>query len=435
MMGKIKNFFSNVVTLALLLVLGIGVVLFLSSHSQNGEPTAQTTRPTPTPVVEETPPTPTIALTPTIQSDQPEDDRPEPTSTPVIVLPDATSPPDPTSVPTPTSTPINPNESVLISFDVPAGLGAVSPDGKILAFNLLQTKTEPGVNPHSQVWLLDLESKQITKLAEVGAVGLGQVVWSPDGKTLAYHLFSSNGFLEEVKIVGIDGSNDRSLLKNEDLLSYYWTDSAHMGLIRTTSVDQVDLTGRVVDEKAVNLPTGKTDPADFQPKPKVVGSSQDIVIVLENGSLMVISQNNQTTISDDRGWWINDFELAPDGKQIAYVTSNGPEEAFWVSDLSGNNRRKIFERVGEERGHIGSMLWSPDSQAVVLGWSEPGTSQYLTLTWVDVVSEKVTPLGVDGVNFSGLAFSPDGQYLYYDRISYLRNSEWGESTFYQLKVK
>jgi hypothetical protein len=81
------------------------------------------------------------------------------------------------------------------------------------------------------------------------------------------------------------------------------------------------------------------------------------------------------------------------------------------------------------------MLWSPDSQAVVLGWSEPGTSQYLTLTWVDVVSEKVTPLGVDDVNFSGLAFSPDGQYLYYDRISYLRNSEWGESTFYQLKVK
>jgi hypothetical protein len=80
-----------------------------------------------------------------------------------------------------------------------------------------------------------LKSKQITKLAEVGAVGLGQVVWSPDGKTLAYHLFSSNGFLEEVKIVGIDGSNDRSLLKNEDLLGYYWTDSAHMGLIRTTS--------------------------------------------------------------------------------------------------------------------------------------------------------------------------------------------------------
>jgi hypothetical protein len=71
----------------------------------------------------------------------------------------------------------------------------------------------------------------------------------------------------------------------------------------------------------------------------------------------------------------------------------------------------------------------------VLGWSEPGTSQYLTLVWIDVVSGQVTPLKVDGVNLSGLAFSPDGQYLYYDRISYLKNPEWGESTFYQLKVK
>lgn len=431
MIEKIKNFFSNVVILALILALGVTAILFLSSRSQNNQLTTQVsdTKSTATLIVEEA--TPTSTTEPT----EPEDDLPEPTWTPVIVLPDAPQPTTPPRLPTPTPTPVNPNESVLISFDVPAGLGAVSPDGKTLAFNLLQTKTEPSVNPYSQVWLLDLVSKETTKLTEVGAVGLGQDVWSPDGKMLAYHLFSPNGFLEEVRIVGIDGSNDRSLLKNEDLLGYYWINSVQMGLIRASSVDRVDLIGRVVGKKAVNLPAGKTAPADFQPKPKVTGSSQDIVIVLENGSLIVISQNGQTTISDDQGWWINDFELAPDGKQIAYVTSNGPEEAFWVSDLSGNNRDKIFERVGKERGHIGPILWSPDSQAAVLGWSEPGTSQYLTLIWIDVVSGKVTPLEVDGVNFSGLAFSPDGQYLYYDRISFLRNSEWGASTFYQLKVK
>jgi Tol biopolymer transport system component len=240
---------------------------------------------------------------------------------------------------------------------VPAGLGAVSPDGKMLAFNLLQTKTESGVNPYSQVWLLDLVSKQIIKLVETGSVGSGQVVWSPDRKMLAYQLFSSNGFLEEVRIIGVDGQNERSLLKNQDLLGYYWIDSAHMGLIRTDSVDQVDLTGKVVDREVVDLPTGKTEPTDFQPKPKVAGLPQGIVTVIENGNLIVISQNGQTTtIGDEKGWWINDFELAPDGKQIAYATSNGPEEVFWISDLSGDKRRKLFERIDKERGHIGPIF-------------------------------------------------------------------------------
>ncbi|MFN8453759.1 MAG: hypothetical protein U0401_03660 [Anaerolineae bacterium] len=430
MMKKFRNFFSNILTLTILLALGVGVALFLSSRAQTSQPAAQATETTATPApTAETKPTTTPAITATLLPQPPQDDTPEPTWTPVIVLPDAPQPTDPPRLPTPTPTPVNPSESELISFDVPASVGAISPDGKTLAFDILQVKTNPGINPYNQVWKLDLDSKQATKLVEHGA----SPIWSPNGQSLAYQLFSPTGEIEEVRIIGADGRNEKSLGKSQDLLGYYWLASDQVGLIQIDGIHQVDLTGKEKGKVSLNLPP-KSKGSNF--KPKVTGHSNNVVLVADGQDLSFIQSNGQViTIRDDKGWQIFDFRLSPDGKQVVYTTSYGPEEALWLSDLTGKDRQKLFERIGDERGHIRALIWSPDSKAAVFGWSNPGTSQYLNLAWVDIKSGKVTPLGVDNVDFSGLAFSPDGQYLYYTRLTQMDDAPWGKSTLYQLKVK
>lgn len=431
MIEKIKNLSSNAVTLTLLLTLGIGVFLFLSNRSQNDELTGQSSDATATPVVGKTTITPVLVTRP---AEPPKDDTPEPTWTPAIVLPDeppATLPPPP---PTPTSTPINPNESALISFDAPASVGAISPDGKMMAFNILRTKTESGVEPYNQVWLLDLNSKQTTKLVETGTVGADQT-WSPDGQILAYQLFSPTG-IEEIGLIGVNGKNDHSLLKGDKLLGYYWIDSSQLGLVRTDKIDQVDSIGKVKKSVMVSLPTAKVDLNNFQPKPKIAGHSTNIVVVLHDRKLLIVQQNGQIiTISDDQGGHISDFALAPDGKQIVYLTPYETSEAVWVSDLTGKSRRKLFAVEGK---YLSLLDWSPDSDTVVIGWSYTGTSVTggEVLVWIDIATGQATPLGIDEVN-AGFTFSPDGQSLYYGRTTFYQNldPQQEKSTFYQLKVK
>jgi hypothetical protein len=298
---KIQKIFSNALTLALLFILGLGLVLFLNSRLQGEQALTQMVETeTPLPATEEQA-TPTMmteaTLTSTAEPAAPPDDTPEPTWTPAIVESEGTPPPLPSPPPTPTATPINPRESELISFDVPAGLGAISPDGKTMAFNLLQVETAG--NPYNQVWLMDLSSKQIVKLVKNGQVGTNQV-WSPDGKNLIYQRFLSNG-LEEVGIIEPEQKTENTLYKNEDLLGYYWIDSEKIGLIRTNSIEQVDRNGRTTERRTVGLPSGNPGPTNFRPKPKVAGLAHGTVVVIEEGNLRVISPDNKDTIIESVG--------------------------------------------------------------------------------------------------------------------------------------
>jgi WD40 repeat protein len=197
----------------------------------------------------------------------------------------------------------------------------------------------------------------------------------------------------------------------------------------------VDLTGRAIEKQMVKLPTGHPGPTNYIPKPKAAGSAQGTVVVTEEGTLRIISSNGQEiTIQPESNEQIYEFSLSPNGKQVAYMVSQGVGTSLWISDLDGNNQQKLFERVEENRGNIHHIAWSPNNQTIVVSWSEFGTSQDTFLVWIDIKSEQVIPLGVHGV-IDNVIFSPNGQSLFYSRTSFPDDSLWGKTTFYQLKVK
>ncbi len=433
-MEKIKDFFSNAVTLALLLVLGIGAILFLSNRSQNDELTAQTTKPTPTPIVEKTSLTPTIEKkvtpTPTVDTTIPEDDRPEPTWTPVIVLPDATSPPDPTPIPTPTATPVNPKEEILLKLESLAGQLAISVNDQDIAFNQLSAD-----GSRNQLWKFNLLNKQLTRLSEFG--GIPQ--WSPDGQAITFLRrywpdSDTTGAKAEIRVVSLDGKNERILVDRNlsEVLDQYWIASDKIDIISLDGIEDVDQTGKIT--KRVNLALPDKVKNGSLP-PKTDGSSGNFIVLNESPPLQIILHNgNRTIITDLQGRSISDFSLSSDKEHIAYIVIDGPVEELWVTDLAGKNQRKLFELP--DGGSITTPRWSPDGKVLAIGHRATGTyySNTYELALIDFDTGRITDLDIDQAS-SGFVWSHDGQWLYYTRALLIEPPETYDVTLYRTSVE
>ncbi len=421
-MKTIPKLLSNTITLLLLVALTLAALWFFNRPAPDSQPVAQEPAATPTPIEQ--------IATPTPNSEVPSDEQIEPTWTPVIVLPESSPPPLPTQIPTPTATPVNPDEQELISLNARAFIGPSSPDGQYLAFIAREKSRELDVNPYNQLWKLDLTSRQTTKLVEFGT----DPIWSPDSNALAYQ--TSTFETVEVKSVGATGNNDRSLLKNEDILGYYWLDADRVGLLRPDGIYEVDQSGQIRRNISINVPS--KDPANFNARSKVVGHPINVVVTMYNRQLQVTQPSGHIiTINAGEGSHIFDFTLSPNGQRIAYLVSNDPVTELWVSNFNGQNKRKLFDL---EYRHMRLMAWSPDSQVVVIGWAYTGTNITggLTPVWINVLNGQVISLGVDEVN-AGLTFSADGKTLFYGRSTFLDDygSEQSQdkTTFYQLEVQ
>lgn len=436
---KIKNLSSNVMMLIILLLLGIGVFLFLSTYSQNNELTAQLSDVTSTiaPVVEKTTITPTIEvkLTPTSvpatkPAEPPKDDTPEPTWTPDIIIPNVPPPTLPPPPPTPTATPVNPKESEIVAFDVPVGGLAVSPNDQTLAVvAALASSPEQGGNIITQLWTIDLSSNKVNKLDVHGR----RPIWSPDSQHISFETRIDDRV--EIRVIDKDGIDEKTLtsLPWGDLLGYYWFTPEQIDVIKPDGIDKLDLIGNSVDKLNVTLPA-KSKYADI--KPEVVGHPNGFVVVADGQNLLVMNNSGQiTTLADAKGRQISGpFDLSLDGKQVAYVVNDGStNEELWFTDLVGNNPTQLY-RV--ERGHIVSLTWTPDNQAIVIGWKETGTTlgDELVLLMLDIKDGQAIPLQVDNVD-RGFVFSHSGDRLFYGRAFYADPTSEGRTTLYQLEVK
>ncbi len=428
-MKKIKNLFNNALTLVILFALGVGLALFLSSRSQNSQPAAQapdSTSPlsTPTPVVETATPAP---ATPT--AGPPPDDTPEPTWTPVIILPEAPPPTLPPPPPTLTPTPVNPKESLIVKLPNAAGNLALSPDGQTLAFDQAES---PRADTYPQFWTLDLVSKKIAKLADKAY----SPVWSPGGGKIAFQVIEGPVASQviEVKIISKDGKEEKTLAKGSEILNYYWLATDALGIINTTGITVLDSTGKTKEQVNFSLPATEVNGVE---KPKVKGHPEKFVVVNVGGELLVKKKNGEVTVIADEingdGRSIYDFDLSPDGKRIAYIVGDGPNDELWVTDLKGKDKRLLYRA---EHATVGFPTWSPDSKVILVGLRSRGThdSDDLELALISPENGQLTRLNVDKVD-RGFIWTYSGNGIIYGRTVTDKNNGTASTNFYQLEVK
>jgi|GEM_PF-2353583 len=431
-MKNVKKFFNNILMLALLLALGIGLVLFLNSRSPEGVLTSQANEATSTPVqiaqeptATSTPePTPTVTTEPT-PTEVAEDDQPEPTWTPVIILPDATSPPDPTPIPTPTATPVNPGEQLLAQLPHAAGNLALSPDSQTLAFDQAES---PRGDTYPQVWKLDLTSKKLVKLVDQAE----NPVWSPDGQKIAYQVREGPvvSLETEVKVMDKDGQEQKSVTKSLDILGYFWADMGTLGVIQTDGIALLDESGKTKEYIKVSTISGGIE------KPRVKGHPDKFVVANQMGELHIKRGNSDSQViideRDDHSL-ISDFDLSLDGKHLAYIVVDGPNSELWITDSTGSNKRLLFS---VEHATLRSPIWSPDGRAILVGMRSKGThdGDNLEFLLISPNNGKLTKLNVDEVD-RGFIWNHEGNAIIYGRTVTDKNFGTASTTIYQLGVK
>jgi Tol biopolymer transport system component len=105
--------------------------------------------------------------------------------------------------------------------------------------------------------------------------------------------------------------------------------------------------------------------------------------------------------------------MSPNGQEIAFLADNGGRANLWVvSERSGDLRQITFET--DPAAAVGAPVWSPDGQAIAFVSSKGHTGLDFGVWLVNPDGgnvRNVAPLGL------GMAWSPDGRWLYYSDTS------------------
>ncbi len=104
---------------------------------------------------------------------------------------------------------------------------------------------------------------------------------------------------------------------------------------------------------------------------------------------------------------------APDGKEIAFLSDSGGHGNLWVlSKATGQFRQITFEN--DPNVTVGAPIWSPDGRSIAFVSSKGRTGFDFGVWLVNPDGTNLRNLAKQGL---GMAWSPDGQWVYYTESS------------------
>jgi imidazolonepropionase-like amidohydrolase/Tol biopolymer transport system component len=280
----------------------------------------------------------------------------------------------------------------------------VSPDGKIIAFDML-----------GDVYTLPIEGGQ-AKSVHSGLSWSMQPRFSPDGREIAF--ISDAGGADNVWVMKIDGSDARQLTKEDFRLlnNPYWSPDGNYIAARKHFTTQRSLgTGEIwiyhrnggggvaVVEKPNEAHQKELGEPAFSPDGRYIYYTLDqtpgssfVYAQDSNGEVFAIRRHDLETGEDivfvtGAGGAVRPAP-SPDSKYLAFVRRIRGESALFLKDLDSGAEFPIYEGLDRDlqevwavHGTYPNMDWMPDSKSVVF-WSGGGIKR------VDIGSKSVTEI-------------------------------------------
>ncbi|QDV35049.1 TolB family protein [Tautonia plasticadhaerens] len=194
------------------------------------------------------------------------------------------------------------------------------------------------------VWILDAEGEgEPRRLSKFGGV----MSWSPDGSELIVSKWrpesSDDGPRREAWRFEVDGS-----------------DATKLPIPETEEVNDWSLDGKWL------VTVSDRDHPD--------STGYQLYLMRPDGT-------EQRRLTEGNG--LNVYpRFSPDGRQIAYLHSEGGEASIWVIDVDGSDRRQVFREQGDDAP--GQLCWSPDGRSLAVAmhtWSRDEDGQkYIGVT-------------------------------------------------------
>jgi dipeptidyl aminopeptidase/acylaminoacyl peptidase len=253
-----------------------------------------------------------------------------------------------------------------------------------------------GGDEFRQLYRYDVASGAITLLTDGGRSQNGGVTWSSSGDRLAYGSTRRNGKDRDLyvmdpqdrksdrRLAEVEGGgwgvldwspDDRQLLVGEGISvneSYLWSFDATSGerrLLTPKGGEKVSYGGGEfsTDGKAIYVTTDK-------------GSEFRRLVRVDLATL------EHETLTSNINWNVDDFDLSPDGKTIAFVTNEDGADVLHLLDTA-TGREKPAPKLSLPLGILGSVQWH--EQEGVLAFTFSSARSPADVYSLDVATGKV----------------------------------------------
>ncbi len=224
--------------------------------------------------------------------------------------------------------------------------GAISPDGKYISYT--------GYHGNLAVWEIETGKKRLLTDSD-GSAWVNYSIFSPDGKQIA---FDWQLWDTELRIIGLDGSNPRTLARNKWIQPTDWSPDGNHILALVTGADgrnQIALVsvsdgatrilktfGVQYPERMSFSPDGRYVAYDF---PQQADSKdRDIFLLAKDGSRetrLIDHPANDSMI----GW-------TPDGKNLLFLSNRTGSAGLWIIQVADGQPLGQPELIKQDIGSI-----------------------------------------------------------------------------------
>jgi tricorn protease len=307
-----------------------------------------------------------------------------------------------------------------------------SPDGSKMAFT-----RHPGVwsrrhyrgSYNVDLWLMDVNSKQFTKLADPDYKGNylwpmyghdGQIYFVadrlPDEKNIKFGGPEVMKSVNNIWRMPESGGTPVQVTHHTDGNLYFPSMSADGKTIvyeDDFGLWKLDVASGQSTEIRVEI---RSDVKENEVDHRTIDSQADDFSLSPSGRRVAIETHGEIfTVASDRGepqrvtesfWREEEPRWSPNGKWIAFTSDRSGREEVWMADERGHNVKQLSDIDCDK----GTLVWSPDSKFLLYSGSDHKLRKVEIdgLKTEEVTSSDVGPIGSP-------QFSPDGKWVSYSK--------------------
>jgi len=301
-----------------------------------------------------------------------------------------------------------------------------SPDGKFLAIS--ESNRD---RTHARIALLSFADSGTRGLTEPGEQDLDiEPAFSPDGSRVAFVRSNIGGMVSELYVVPTSGSKAQRLTFDQRTI---WSLPAWMPdgneIIFTSSRSGSSSLWRISAAGGTPQPVAGTSVngqcPTISPKGNQLAYQQTVYqtdiwrFTLTGKSLQ---QSKPVPVIGAKGW-NGRPQFSPDGKKIAFESSQSGYHEIWICDSDGSNCSSLTSL----RGIAGAPRWSPDGRYIAFEY-HPHSYSDVYVVEVGGAQPRQVPTFPDADNGCP-SWSRDGQWLYF-----CSDREHGHFQIYKTRV-
>jgi dipeptidyl aminopeptidase/acylaminoacyl peptidase len=248
------------------------------------------------------------------------------------------------------------------------------PQGKYLAYTRDAAGTEI-----FHLYLYEIGTGNTTLLSD-GKSRSTEPVWSNAGDKIVYSSTPTSGVGVNLRMLDrLEAKADHSLVQSSGsyLKAYDWSpDDKQIVYCDFSSNTTATLWSVDVASGSKTLLSPKTDQPEFYENPQFSKDGRGIYVVTDHDSDMrrlvyiELSTRKITYVPSNPKWDVDEFQLAPDGKTLAFVTNEDGISRLHLFDVAASKESAVPQLP---IGIMADLKWNKDSTDLAFNFKSPET--------------------------------------------------------------